>query len=312
MPEHSTVAALSSAYRGIGERTKPSPSNGKEQDWENLMSTVLPVSRDSTQSCSSDAKQPNACLCDPFQISQSPSAKWVKHHDNLVETAQAAPDDLDVLFVGDSIVEKWNGTKYLGRGLNTENREAFQRKFSKTHGAQLQGLALGASSDVAQALNWHIQNGVIAESLNAKVIWILIGTNNLPLECSTPENVASAILEVAFQIRKRKPNVKIVIQGLLPRGDVLGSLELRNTYKMIQKVNRQLASLCEKFPRLYYTEFDEVQLLTKAWDFTRMAWPWRRILNKQLMGDGTHPTAEGYELLGNYAESVIQNVLSVD
>lgn len=278
----------------------------EQEDWEGLMDSVLPVVRNTTRSCTLGIRQPHPCVCDPFIPSNKSATRWLNHHDNLASTSLSAPHDLDVLFLGDSITEKWNGTKYLGKGLHLERRAAFQEQFSKAQGSQFQGLALGASGDRAQDLNWHVQNGWIAsESLNPKVIWILVGTNNLSIECSTADIVVSSILEVAFQIRKRKPKVSIVIQGLLPRGDTLGSFELGNTWKTIQNVNRQLASLCEmRFSGLYYTEFDQMKFLVKKWPFGRR-------IHKRLMSDGTHPTAEGYGLLGKHAESVIRHILSV-
>ena len=242
-------------------------------------------------------------LCHIISLDIVPTPTCVSfHHEKMVQIAKAAPDDLDALFLGDSIIERWNGTRYLGRRSIPENREAFERKFSKARGAKLEGLAFGSAEDFAQHLNWHIQNGVLPESINPKVIWILIGTNNFFGDCSTPDTVVSAIMEVASQIRKRKPFTKIVLQGLLPRGDRLGSIELETGWKLIQETNKRLESIAHILPELYYYGMDESLFLTQE--------EGRTIINKKMMKDCVHPTSAAYGLMGDLIEAKIVQLLS--
>jgi lysophospholipase L1-like esterase len=228
--------------------------------------------------------------------------KWFVHHAELVRTAEAATSDLDVVFLGDSIIEHWNGTKFWGRRLMQEKRDEFQRKFSKAKGAKLEGIALGAAQDLVQNLNWHVQNGLISESINPKVFWILIGTNNFAMNCSTPDVVVSAIMEVAMQIRIRKPHVKIVVQGLLPRGDKLGSRELNEVWKSITETNERLQVIADALPELYYFGLNSSMFFTQENGQT--------LIDKLVLKDCVHPTTAGYTIMGEKIEEELLRLLS--
>jgi len=73
---------------------------------------------------------------------------WTSYHNQLVKAAKDAPKNLDVVFVGDDIVERWQGTTELGtKILGADMERPFQSRFVKKKGGHLEGLALGASSD---------------------------------------------------------------------------------------------------------------------------------------------------------------------
>jgi hypothetical protein len=70
------------------------------------------------------------------------------------------------------------------------------------------------TADITQYLNWHVRNdGWLPPSLNPKVIWIIIGTNDHHHNCSTDasERVMTGIFEVMREVRKRKPSADIVV-----------------------------------------------------------------------------------------------------
>jgi lysophospholipase L1-like esterase len=272
------------------------------EHWEFLLPKLLTVTKNNTQTCGGAPGSEIPCVCDPFLPMTGRMDKWFAHHAELARTAEAAPADLDVVFLGDSIIEHWNGTKFWGRRLMPEKREEFQRRFSKASGAKLEGIALGAAQDVVQNLNWHVQNGLIPDSINPKVVWILIGTNNFAMNCSTPDVVVSAIMEVAMQIRIRKPHVKIVVQGILPRGDSLGSRELNEAWKSIQQANERLQLIAEALPQLYYFGLNSSLFFTQE--------NGRTLIDKLLLKDCVHPTAAGYAIMGEKIEAELLRLLS--
>lgn len=93
--------------------------------------------------------QNQRCTCPDPSVPLAGSQKfWKTHHNQMVKLAQNAPKNLDIVFVGDSIVERWQGTTDLGLTVLDKNmKEPFQTRFVKNNGAELEGLALGASSD---------------------------------------------------------------------------------------------------------------------------------------------------------------------
>lgn len=79
--------------------------------------------------------------------------EWKKQHARLVNDAKKAPSNLDIVFLGDEVVELWNGTKNLGSTVIPGMREPFEQRFTKAGGGDraLAGLALGSSVDTVRS-----------------------------------------------------------------------------------------------------------------------------------------------------------------
>lgn len=54
---------------------------------------------------------------------------------------------LDIVFIGDSFVERWNGTRSLGQEVIPGMRTPFEKRFTRTGGGAFEGIALGSSGD---------------------------------------------------------------------------------------------------------------------------------------------------------------------
>ena len=97
--------------------------------------------------------QHQKCTCpDPSLPLQNPDKEWKKHHARLVEDAKRAPNKLDIVFLGDEIIEQWNGTADMGTTiLKGDMREPFEKRFTTKGGGTLEGLALGSSIDTVRS-----------------------------------------------------------------------------------------------------------------------------------------------------------------
>ena len=98
--------------------------------------------------------QNERCTCpDPSTPLAGTSSVWKTYHNQLVLTANqygasSSTNRLDIVFLGDAIVERWQGTSDLGQTmLGSDMKEPFQSRFVKKNGGDLEGVALGASSD---------------------------------------------------------------------------------------------------------------------------------------------------------------------
>lgn len=133
----------------------------------------------------------DSCLCeDPLEpTSRGEHKRWVKAHNENVEiitelaksqspsskkstltTEQLKENMIDVVFVGESLVEEWAGRNSgIEDMLITKN--LFQERFNKTLGAQVNGVAVGISGDTAPNVLWRLRNGEIG-SLKPKVWWL--------------------------------------------------------------------------------------------------------------------------------------------
>ena len=76
--------------------------------------------------------------------------RWKQHHDRMVKDAHMAPLDLDIVFLGDSITERWNGTDHMGTTTIPGMRKVFESKFTKKGGGDYEGLALGSAADTVR------------------------------------------------------------------------------------------------------------------------------------------------------------------
>jgi hypothetical protein len=99
------------------------------------------------------------CNCpDPGQ----PQAKtgtladqWKRHHDDMVSIAKRAPQDLDVVFLGDSIIERLGGTAGMGTQVMDGHKASFDKRFSKRGGGRMEGKAFGTAQDSVSSEERH-------------------------------------------------------------------------------------------------------------------------------------------------------------
>jgi len=225
--------------------------------------------------------------------------------------------DLDVVFLGDSITEFWNGMSF---GVPVEAKKEivpiFESLFRKDHNAKVEGLALGIAGDKTHNLLWRIQNGEIPDTLNPKVWWVLIGTNdfvhknaaNRKYQTFCSEDVVTmGIVRVLEELRRIRPHAKIVINALLPRADYnrdnkkYGKLyqtkalrKKKNIWTAIEIVNQKLNQFCRERNGFHYVDYKQIFIAEH-----KRAVGWDRFyIPSYLMNDFLHPTPLGYQIWG--------------
>ena len=120
---------------------------------------------------------------------------WDKEHQQNV--ALAATPDINVVLTGDSII----------KGLSR------YPKIWRKYFAPLKALNFGIGGDKTQHVLWRLQNGEL--ECDPKIIVVLCGTNNIDKNSSS--EIAQGILAIVDFIRNKKPNVNIIVCGILPR-----------------------------------------------------------------------------------------------
>jgi lysophospholipase L1-like esterase len=238
---------------------------------------------------------------------------------------------LDVIFVGDSIWENWNGTglqtpislttsKKSPKEQQQERRECFERFFvkSKDHpAAKVDGDILAASGDKTTDLLWHFQNGLLPARLQPRAWIFMIGTNNLGSnwKCSKT-TVLRSILYLTQYVHEQRPDAKIIIHGLFPRGERWKGpspervdksfYKLGRYWEQILWINRQLRAYADLYDDWYYVQNSELFLAkeTSATGTITLS------INSTLMQDALHPTTQGYELLGASLSQQASSIVS--
>uniref|UniRef100_A0A7S2MZY9 SGNH hydrolase-type esterase domain-containing protein n=1 Tax=Helicotheca tamesis TaxID=374047 RepID=A0A7S2MZY9_9STRA len=312
VPSFSTMrknADYNTALNGIGIRKKDEDTLGTKFDL-NIGKVDHWCLNGDDDSCS--------CLDPTEAVSRIERRPWFNAHEsnkNLIKEAVMSEyldamndfdnDGVDVVFLGDSIIEEWNG-RWLGREMEHLKyvKVVFEQMFQKKNGGKVEGLALGIAGDVAPNLLWRIQNGEMPDNLNPSVWWILIGTNDFGTHHCSGEIVFMGIQRIVEEIMHRKPdaNTKIVINSILPRtfesdgklvnGTVLSSPDL---WPRIDAVNHELKHFCKEHDQLEF--FDAGYIFRGEAGNKQVERTDGYILPERMM-DHVHPTALGHKLWG--------------
>lgn len=161
-----------------------------------------------------------------FQRNQLSLHPYVTTEEDATSQTSTAPDNrlLDVLLLGDSITEHWVGTdlgalqngridpKY--QGIRAVYQELFLSPDNKnddnsnSNNNNVHGLALGIGGDRCSQLLYRVQNGELPPQLPVPVVWVTIGTNDLPDHCKE-DAIVAGIVAVAQEIASRPLVVRI-------------------------------------------------------------------------------------------------------
>lgn len=129
-------------------------------------------------------------------------AWWAKRHEE--KAALAAKGGYDLVFIGDSITQGWEGGGKKAWAAKYEPRKA---------------LNLGFSGDRTEHVLWRLDNGELPDALQPKAFVIMIGTNNTGHRMDKPEDIAAGIKAIVAKLRERRPSAKILLLGVFPRGE---------------------------------------------------------------------------------------------
>lgn len=174
-----------------------------------------------------------------------------------------------VVFIGDSITHFWE----------TNGRDQLKKYFSE---GDRKMLNLGFSADRTEHVLWRLTEGKELDGYEAKVIFIMIGTNNsghFPFEKETPIDTIHGIREILRTVRAKQPTAKIVLTAIFPRGEGPDDPCRRRN----EAVNRVISEYCDG-KDIFWLDFNE-QFLTPDGRLPRDVFP-----------DLLHPGPYGYEV----------------
>jgi lysophospholipase L1-like esterase len=123
----------------------------------------------------------------------------IPRHQEFLKRIEQSKGAGDVIFIGDSITQGWEGQKAWN-----ENFAAFNP------------VNLGISGDQTGHVLWRLTDGKELENLKPKAAVIMIGTNNTSNHSA--EHIAGGIKAIVEELKKQKPNIKILLLGVFPRG----------------------------------------------------------------------------------------------
>ncbi|MGJ8696378.1 MAG: GDSL-type esterase/lipase family protein [Verrucomicrobiaceae bacterium] len=189
-------------------------------------------------------------------------AGWMKRHESM--NKNAAANQYDILFIGDSITQGWEGA-----GKSTW----------KKHYADKNALNLGISGDRTGHVIWRLQNGNLKNQQNAKLAIIMIGTNNTGHSQQNPAETAEGITKIVSLVKEGCPKAKILLLGVFPRGQ-----KPDDKLRLINDGINKLIARLDDGKTVHYLDLSPTFLNDKG------------ILTKEVMPDGLHPREKGYAM----------------
>ena len=209
-------------------------------------------------------------------------ANSVTAHAQLLEKAQRGR--IDLYFAGDSITRRWGATDY----------PAFLADWTRRFFGWNAG-NFGWGGDTTQNILWRLENGEL-DGVHPKVIVLLAGTNNVGSAPSAvpvadrAEDVSRGIKAILEMMRSKAPEATIVLTAIFPRNDNLAAMPV------IDEVNRRIARFADGRSIRWLTVND------------KLADP-GGTLHDGMMGDGLHPTLEGYRVWADGLEPILLELL---
>jgi lysophospholipase L1-like esterase len=197
-------------------------------------------------------------------------------HQSFLEIAKMG--NIDLLFVGDSITDWFYWPR--GRGGDATGLQVWNANFGPLKPANF-----GIAGDTTQGVLWRMQNGEL-EGFKAKLIVLMLGTNNI--NRNPVDEIVDGDRLIIEEFKKRQPQAKVLLLGIFPRNADPAN-PLRAT---IKEINGKLSKLADGKQVVYLDIGDK--FLTP--DGT---------LTTEIMADGLHPTAKGYQI---WADAIMPTV----
>lgn len=125
-----------------------------------------------------------------------------ERHNAINKVVEANQGKVDVVFIGDSITQGWEGA----------GAKAWEESFNS-----FRPVNLGISGDRTEHLLWRFDNGNL-EGIDPKVAVIMIGTNNFGYRQDTAEEVYDGVVSVVEKLQEKEPKVQVLLLDIFPRG----------------------------------------------------------------------------------------------
>lgn len=216
--------------------------------------------------------EPSGTAVTTIPVSQSRDAFYFmpERHQEILRLKDSIHPE--TIFIGNSIVHMWGGepTSSIVNGALSWN-EYFR---------PLNTLNLGFGWDRIENVLWRIYHDEL-NGIRPKRIIVMIGTNNIGL--NSDKEITDGLKHLYAAIRKRQPQSKLIVFGILPR---------RNEEKRVSALNKQIASIVKSFSAQFADPGK--QLVDK-----------NGITNESLFVDGLHPNEAGYQKLVGEIKKVI-------
>ena len=200
---------------------------------------------------------------------------WKDRQDLLNKRAEEAGEKAQVIFVGDSITQGWEG----------DGKEVWAKHYTKYNAVNL-----GIGGDKTQHVLWRLDNGNL-KGLKPKAAVLMIGTNNSNGEDNTASQIADGVTAIVNKLREKLPDTKILLLAIFPRGE-----NFNNQRGKILQVNQVLQKLADE-KNIFWVDFGH-----------KFVNPDGRI-PRELMPDYLHLSPPAYEIWAESIDPLLEKII---
>jgi lysophospholipase L1-like esterase len=235
-----------------------------------IASTLAGQLRAQTNAPAAPAEHTNTAL-----IPVSRDARALPRQNQVLQRAKDNPGPCDVVFIGDSITQGWEGG----------GKPVWEKYYGKR-----KCLNFGVGGDRTQHVLWRFEHGQL-DGLKPKAAVLMIGTNNSNKDDNTEADILEGVTAIVKQIRTRLPDTKLIVLGIFPRGKTFSA----QRGKLLQ-VNQALEKLADN-KMVSYMDIGS-QLIEADGS-----------ISTEMMRDALHPGEKGYEIWAAAIEPKLKELL---
>jgi len=199
------------------------------------------------------------------------------------KNALIAQGDLELIFLGDSITQGWEGA----------GKEVWAEFYGKR-----KAINLGFGGDRTQHVLWRLEHHGLealakpaAGKASPKLVVLMIGTNNSNGTDNTAQEIADGIVAVVKSLRARLPETKVLLLAIFPRGSKPDAQREKNAQASA------LASKCADGEMVHYLDMGSKFLAEDG------------ALGTDIMPDLLHLSPIGYGIWAEAIEASIAELL---
>lgn len=209
---------------------------------------------------------------------------FLKHHETFLARAKSGP--IGLLFLGDSITERWKVAPHIW----------------ETYYGKYQPANFGIGGARTQNLIWQIEHGEL-DGIAPKVTVLMLGTNN-SLEYNA-EEIAAADRKIVAMVRAKLPETKLLVLGIFPRGP-REAKGVAVTQKSIDEAAKRMQTISAVNADL--TKLDDGKTV-RFLDISAVFLGQDGKIPNAIMPDQLHPGPAGYQLWADAMQPLLDSML---
>ena len=197
---------------------------------------------------------------------------WMERYEAM--NARVKQAGVDLVFIGDSITQGWEGS----------GKDVWAKHYGRRNAVNL-----GIGGDRTQHVLWRLDHGNL-DGISPKLAVVMIGTNNSGN--NTPEEIADGVEAIVEKLHAKLPGTKVLLLAIFPRGE--NGQDAKR--QVNQEANERIAKL-DDGERVRYLDIGPRFLQDDG------------TLTREIMPDLLHLSEKGYTLWAAAIESPVAEAL---